>query len=424
MKMKVFVQDLVFGMYVSELDRSWLGTPFLFQGFLVETQDQIEQLQQCCVYVYVDLAQGVESLNSRQAPEAGVKNNAVKAPPRPTLAYVNDKPLKSAQTYGQDARTYPDRTTVKEELGDAGRARNKTQQLITSIIQDIRNERIMDVSKIKASIDEMVESIVRNPDALLLLTQLRDKDIDSYGQAVDVSIYLLAFGRHLGFPKEELRLLGMGGLLQDIGKLKLPLELLRKKDKFTPADYEMTESHVLYSVEILRKTPGISPAVIELVATHHERQDGSGYPRGLSGESIGALGSMAAIVDTFSALTRERPYASSVSPREALEVMSAWRGKYLHGGLLERFTQCIGIYPVGSLVELNTGEVAVVLAQNRIYHFKPRIIRILGPDKKPYDNPSVLDLYNDPVVVNDTPYQIRKSLEYGTYDIDPKQYYL
>ncbi len=422
MKMKVFTQELVFGMYVSELDRPWLDTPFLFQGLLLESQDQIEQLQQLCVYVYVDLEQGAEPLAPRRTPQANVKADGAKVPPRPTLAYVNDKPLKSAQT--QDARTYPDRRTVKEELGEAGRARTKTQQLITSIVQDIRNERIMDVSKIKASIDEMVESIIRNPDALLLLTQLRDKDADSYGQAVDVAIYLLAFGRHLGFPKEELRLLGVGGLLQDIGKLKLPVELLRKKDKFTAEEREIAESHVLYSVEILRKTPGIPPAVIELVATHHERQDGSGYPRGLSGESIGALGSMAAIVDTFSALTRERPYTNSVSPREALEIMSAWRGKYLHGGLLERFVQCIGIYPVGSLVELNTGEVAVVLSQNRIYHFKPKLIRILDPDKKPYDNPSVLDLYGDPVAMNDAPYQIRKSLEYGTYNIDPKQYYL
>lgn len=405
MKKKIFSEDVKFGMYISELDRPWLGTPFMFQGFLIDSQKQIEEVQSCCKYVFIDLTKGADASDLHQ--------NVSK----PTPGAID-------QPYLQGTRVYEQKTTVKEELGKASKARDHIHTLIATIMHDIRNERVLDVSKAKDAIDEMVESIIRNPDALLLLTQLRDKDAESYGQAIDTAVYLIAFGRDLGYPREQLNQLGMGGVLQDIGKVKLPTELLRKKDKYSEEEYSVSKSHVLHSVDILKKTYGVELEVIEMVETHHERQDGSGYPRGLSGVSIGTFGSMAAIVDTFNALTRERSYADQTSPREALEIMSAWRGKYLHGGLLERFVQCIGIYPVGSLVELNTGEVAVVLTQNRVQHFKPKIIRILNADKAPYKNPCILDLYTNPLTANQEPYQIRKSLEYGTYSIDPKEYYL
>jgi len=270
----------------------------------------------------------------------------------------------------------------------------------------------------------MVESIIRNPDALLLLTKLKDKDSYAYGHAIDVAIYVLAFGRHLGLPKDELNTLGMAGLLQDIGKMKLPSELLEKTEKLSAAEFDLIKTHVPQSVRILENSHGISPDIIEVVASHHERLDGSGYPKGLSGYSFGTFGNMAAIVDCFQALTSERPYAAPVPPYEALQMLYEWRGKYFRAALVEQFIQCIGIYPVGSLVELNTGEVGVVIGQNRVRRMKPRVMVILDPQKKPYKYPAVIDLVNDPKAFGDRPYAIKRGLEYGMYDIDPKEYYL
>lgn len=421
-------------MYVCELDRPWLGTPFLFQGFHIEYIQQIEELKHYCEYVYVDLSMGkvppvlgrstvVNKDGTSKRPASQFSERADQ-----TAFVANESQNRSAkgksQPYAQSVIIYDDKITVEEELKEAKQVFYNSQKLMSSLVQDIKNSHILDVGKVKYVIDSLTESVIRNPDALILLARLKDKDSNSYERALDVSVYLLAFGRQLGFPKEQLHILGMGGLLQDMGKMNLPSDLLDKKEKPSAAEYKVLRSHVLYSLDILNKMSGIPTEVMELVATHHERQDGSGYPNGLREGNIGIFGSMAAIVDCFSALTSSRPYAPTASPREALQILGGWKGKYLHGGLLERFIQCIGIYPVGSLVELNTGEVAIVLAQNKIYHLKPKIMIMLDPEKKPYKHPNILDLFKDPMAAGDKPYQIKRLLEHGMYGIDPKEYYL
>jgi HD-GYP domain-containing protein (c-di-GMP phosphodiesterase class II) len=291
-------------------------------------------------------------------------------------------------------------------------------------VQDIREGSDLDVTKAKKVLVGMVDSMVRNPDALLLLTRLKDKDSYTYGHAIDVSIYMLAFGRHLGFPKDQLNNLGMGGMLLDIGKMQLPQALLEKRGKLTATEFEMVKRHVEFGIETLQKTKNIPGMVMEIVASHHERQDGSGYPLGLDKSKIGMFGSMGAIVDCYDALVSDRPYASPLTSYDALQSLYAWKGKYFHEHLVEQFIQCLGIYPVGSLVELNTGEVGVVIAQNRVRRMKPRIMLILDSDKKPYKFPNMLDLLLEPKAVGDQPYQIKRALEAGMYGIDPKEYYL
>jgi HD-GYP domain-containing protein (c-di-GMP phosphodiesterase class II) len=235
---------------------------------------------------------------------------------------------------------------------------------------------------------------------------------------------MLAFGRHLGIPKDQLNALGMGGMLLDIGKVKLPTALLEAKGKLSAEEFELAKRHVAFGIEMLRGVPGIPAIVTEIVATHHERQDGSGYPQGLDKSRIGMFGSMAAIADCYDALTSERPYALPVTSYDALQMLYSWKGQYLHEQLVEQFIQCLGIYPVGSLVELNTGEVGVIIAQNRIRRMKPRIMLILDTRKQPYKFPNMLDLLHDPKAIGDQPYQIKRALEVGMYGIDPKEYYL
>lgn len=386
---KVSVQDLRLGMYVHDLDRPWIDTPFLFQGFHIESDSQIEDLRHYCKHVYI-LTPGEGELEETISVES----------------------------------VYQDKTTVEEELVTAKEIHARSNELIYELVQDIREGSDLDVTKAKKVLVGMVDSMVRNPDALLLLTRLKDKDSYTYGHAIDVSIYMLAFGRHLGFPKDQLNNLGMGGMLLDIGKMQLPQALLEKRGKLTATEFEMVKRHVEFGIETLQKTKNIPGMVMEIVASHHERQDGSGYPLGLDKSKIGMFGSMGAIVDCYDALVSDRPYASPLTSYDALQSLYAWKGKYFHEHLVEQFIQCLGIYPVGSLVELNTGEVGVVIAQNRVRRMKPRIMLILDSDKKPYKFPNMLDLLLEPKAVGDQPYQIKRALEAGMYGIDPKEYYL
>jgi HD-GYP domain-containing protein (c-di-GMP phosphodiesterase class II) len=270
----------------------------------------------------------------------------------------------------------------------------------------------------------MVDSVGRNPDALLWLTKLKTQDSYAYDHGIDVAIYMLAFGRHLGYPKESLHILGMSGLMQDIGKLKVRAEVLNKATKLSAAEFEEVKYHVNHSLEILRTTVDIPKDVLHVVSQHHERHDGSGYPRGLHGDQIHTYAYMAGIVDCFEALVSERPYAAAVSTHQALQQLNRWKGSSFHEALTEQFIQCIGIFPVGSLVELNTGDVAVVVGQNKIRRLKPKVMLLLDPGKQAYKYPIMLDLINDPVGTSEIPYQIKRDLPSGAYGIDPREYYL
>ena len=231
----------------------------------------------------------------------------------------------------------------------------------------------------------------------------------------------------MGFPREELALLGLAGLMLDIGKIKLPKELLAKTQLLTPAEHSLMKRHVGFGESILRSSPGISGTVIDIVSQHHEREDGSGYPHGLGHGAISVYGKMAAIVDVYRELTVPNLNSNSraYSSYDALQTMHDWAGKFFHPGLLEQFVQCIGIYPVGSLVELNTGEVAIVIAHSRVRRLRPRVMLILDPKKRPHSSPVMLDLINEPVSpMAGIRYEVTRGLEKGMYGIDPKDYYL
>jgi HD-GYP domain-containing protein (c-di-GMP phosphodiesterase class II) len=258
----------------------------------------------------------------------------------------------------------------------------------------------------------------------MLVVRLRHESEAAYDQAVSVAVNLLAFGRQIGLPRSELGLIGLAGLMLDIGMLQLPPELLKKDTPLTAAEHALMKRHVQFSVDMLRKTPGIPDRVIEIVGEHHERENGSGYPRGLPGTEVTVYGKMAAIVDCYRELTIGRPGRAAVSTYEALEIMHGWGGQFFHPMLMEQFIQCIGIYPVGSLIELNTGEVAIVVAHSRVRRLRPRIMIILDSKKKPYEKPRPLDMSLEPLNNAGTPYEIKRGLEHGMYGVNPEDYYL
>lgn len=459
MHSKVAVKDLKIGMFVADLDRPWIDTPFPIQGFLIEDKQQIAELQNACKVVTIDRARstGEEFRKSSTSwrPPAGKAAEEAKVSTRPEpvargkrrlggildalrgLLRGSDRDLPAdladlPSDYRRDSllpasvtvTIYPDTRSVEEEVAPARVAYERTSEVLGKLADDVWAGQPVEVDRVQEVVDEMVESMVRNPDALMWVARLREKDITTYAHGLQVAVYLVAFGRHLGFPRAELAQLGTIGLLLDIGKIRLPRELLEKQGRLTLAEFEMVKSHVALGLEILSSTPNWPPEVIEGIAQHHERMNGSGYPLGLRGEKIGIFGRMAGIGDCFAALTKSRPYAEAVSSYEALRSITSWGGDYFHAPLTEQFVQAIGVFPVGSLVELSTGEVAVVVSHNKVRRLKPRVLLLTSPDKTLSDYPVMVDLLYDPLLGGEEPAFIRRSLPTGAYGLDPRDNYL
>jgi HD-GYP domain-containing protein (c-di-GMP phosphodiesterase class II) len=258
---------------------------------------------------------------------------------------------------------------------------------------------------------------------MALLMKLQERNGATLSRAVEISVLMTIFGRFLQLPQERLEILGMLGLLQDVGKLKLPTELAARGPT-SPEEVELYRSHVSHSVRILSDTPGVPPELPGLASLHHERFDGSGYPRGLRGDAIAFAGLIAGIVDAFDTYTAPKPFGENLSPAKALSMIYKGRGKEFHPALVEQFIQCIGVFPVGSVVELNSGEVAIVIAQNMVRRMQPRIMVVKdaqGNRLMPY---KMLDLMKEPKLRPDEPYRIHRSLEYDSVKIDPRELFL
>ncbi|HET9699800.1 MAG TPA: HD domain-containing phosphohydrolase [Burkholderiales bacterium] len=408
-KIKVAIHELKPGMFVCELDRPWLETPYLLQGVYISGAGEIEELARYCRFVYVDPEKSQRDVAARL--RAGSGNS------------IAPDHLKAPRYRHPNAVEYKDTATVEQELGPAKEIRANIRDLLTNLEQDIRSDRVLDRERLSEAVENMTDSIIRNPDALFLLTKLREADNESYGRALDVAIYVLAFGRHLGFPKAELQTMGMGGLLLDVGKTRLPHGLLAKRGPLSGEEHKLMKTHVQHSMDILAKSQWVPRALLDMVLTHHERQDGSGYPRGLRGPQIGIYGKIAGIADCYEDLTTQQPFAPALAPSAALRVLEEWKARLFQEDLIEEFIQCIGMYPVGSLVELNTGEVAVVMSNNRVHRLKPRVMALLDPRKQRLREPLMLDL-GAATRAGGPEVAIAQGLQRGAFGINPAEYYL
>jgi putative nucleotidyltransferase with HDIG domain len=420
MRKKVAVRDLKIGMYVSGLDRPWIETPFLFQGFPIQTEKELAELRRHCQYVYVDTEQEVRLKPRKKTTETASK-------PLQFEEDEHDKRLKQeilakfAVGHLHTPR-YLDKTTLEEELPQARLIEVETKNVIYSIMDDVRLGHSIDTAAAKKVVSDMVESIIRNPDALVCLNQLKDKDEYTALHSLRVCILALAFGRHLEFSIDELNVLGVGALLHDIGKMKVPNEILNKPGKLTEREFELMKSHVPRGVEILEQTKGIFGASIEVARSHHERFDGSGYATGLKGDQIGFYGQIGAIVDCYDAITSDRAYHTGLSAHDSLRKLYEWRHKDFHPLLIEQFIQCMGIYPIGSVVEMSTGSIGVVVSVNRLRRLKPRVALVLDSEKRPFTPTKIIDLMSQPADSHGKAVEIRVVLPAGTFGINPADY--
>lgn len=409
MDRKVSTACLKVGMYVSKLDRPWVQTPFLIQGFHIKDEKEISSLVTYCDFVFIDPALGEDADVYLDIP------NVPKAQPRQRLSTNNQ--VEAILDMEKKVFDYVDKSTTIEELPEAKQALDKASECVARIVEHDLKKGKLDIATVNNAVEPILESMIRNSDAFMWLSKMRKYDAYSYEHSVQNCALGIAFGRHLGLSKKSLNTLAIGLLLMDVGKIRLPKDLLSKSEPLTPAEMEIMRKHVAFSVDILRNTKGINEHVINIALTHHERYDGSGYPNGLVGVQTPAYGRMAAIIDCYDAMITETPYRKAVSEHKALQSIYNLRNKYFQQELVELFMQCMGVYPTGSLVELSTGAVGAVLSQNAQQKLRPKIVLILDEEKRPYKKRRVFDLAKQ----NDIPVHISKSLENNAYGVDMKQ---
>ncbi len=495
MLFKLGTQDLMVGMFVAELDRPWLDTPFLMQGFLIRTPDHVETVRQHCSYVYIDPersdADVLPGLQARQpahrpamassgAPASGSSGKVVDLTHRRPggddlsdtgrfmrMAQSGDGPATPAQAstaaadlgqsvgaakrvikavFGKRSSDEPlhapvrhefippsvklvahrETRTIAKEFNNALQIFDDAKYAMNRMVADILAGKPLALDNTEAVIGEVVDSMLRNADALMWVAMRKQQDATLYGHGIRAAVYLVSLGRHLGLPRNYLLRLGMLGALLDIGKTGLPLAILAKTGELTDHQFELIRGHVHKGLELMKDAPGLHKDVVEGIAQHHEREDGSGYPNGLAGDEISLFGRMAAIVDTFVALTNERPYAETMAPYAAFRKITEWSRTLFHAPLTEQFIQAIGAFPVGSIVELSSGEAAVVVHQNRTQRLKPQILVVCGPDKAPLRKPYRLDLLEQEKKArkNAEPPRIARGLPSGSHGIDERHFKL
>lgn len=361
---KMHVGELRIGMYVAKLDRDWLDTPFIMQGFLLEDTEDIDIVSEYCEYVWVDTA------------------------PQKASAYSSDV---GTATSVPRSRFQP-QTDVKEEQRKMVSAFRAARRETKSMLANIRLGEAINTDQAKETVRDCVQSIIRHPDALMWMARIRDEREYTAEHSLNVCILAVAFGRQLGMDELDLEKLGLCGLLHDVGKMRVPLEILNKQAPLTDKEMRMMKAHTVHGRNLLMSTPSIYAGAIDTAYSHHERMDGNGYPRKISGNGVSFFTRVIAIVDAYDAMTADRCYSRAKTSTEALKIIYEARGTQFDEQLALKFIQTIGLYPPGSIVELYTGEVGIVLESNQTFRHLPRVILLLDEHKNKRTKESIIDL--------------------------------
>ncbi len=429
---KVATTDLDVGMYVSGLDRPWLETPFATQGFMIESREDIGRLQKFCQSVFIDVrrsqkAGGGERLEvrPRAAPARGAERADSKGEGREKKA-AKDRPRVSMENIfkGRPLAPYHDDSGWEDEHPRAQIAMNTLIGDVDDLFEQVSAGEKLNIIKLRKSVEPVVESITRNPDACLWVARLKKHDNYTYQHSLSAAMWSVSLGRQVGLPRRDLRSLAMGCMLMDIGKLRVDPKLLQARRELNTEEAAHVASHVEHGMEILQECGILNQDVVDMVAHHHERYDGSGYPNGLKQDRIPVFARIAGIVDTYDALTSTRNYAPPVAPSDAIKLLYEARDEDFQAELVEAFIQAIGIYPAGTLVELTSGEVGVVVAEYRTRRLRPKVMLLLDANKNRLSMSRVIDLQDELAAAGVASRRIKASLEPDAYGIDLTRVFL
>jgi len=401
MRRRIFIDQLKIGMTVEKLDRSWLATPFLRHRFRITSSEQIQQLH----------ASGVQQLDV-EADGADLDSGSL----MPAMPAEAEPPQPIAPPLEPEPSTIP----FAEELPAARQVYKAAKLIIQQAMEDVRMGRALNMEAVSEVVENMSDSILRNPDALTSLTRLKQFDEYTFFHSVNTSALALSVGRHLGYERVPLLQLGTGVLLHDIGKTLIPVEILNKPGRYEAGEFEIMKQHALRGAEILANTTGLNDMFLKPTLEHHERIDGTGYPHRRSKADISQFGLIAAIVDIYDAVTSDRCYHKGKTPHDTLQMLYKLGAQgHVDGTLVQQFVQVVGVYPVGSCVLLNTGETAIVKQFNHQAPIRPLVVLITDEAGHHRSTPHDLDLAAE---LRQEKQTIASILDPATLGIDPRTY--
>jgi len=354
-EVKLPSDSLEIGMHVTRLDRPWTEVPVLMQGLTIETPDDIDMLRDHCVYVYIE----IEKEFWLELSKGSIEQKEEKAYPG-----------------------FRENKDIHEELPKAKFTFDKARDQVDEVLESISNGESFDMDSSRKAIQYCVSSIMRNANALLWLTQVKDQDRYTAEHSLRVGILAIAFGRFLDFDEPELELLGLCGMLHDVGKVKIPDEILNKPARLTRIEFDIMKEHAPLGKDILLDQVGVDQLIIDTAHYHHERIDGKGYPEQLNASFLHKYVRMISIVDVYDAITSARPYKVGSPAFDALKILFSERGKHFDDELVEAFIRMVGIYPPGTLVEMTNGEVGIIVSANANSRLRPKVELVLTADKK------------------------------------------
>jgi len=383
-------------MFVSDIDRDWGDTNFLLQGFTLEDQEDIESVKSQCEYVYVDFPS--EDLYKRFRAKATVST---------TLKDKFNRELGNS---------------VQAEIKPAAKAYKKSRNLMKGVLERVMLGEDFELAAVKEQVKECVQSIIRNENAMLMMTLIKHKDEYTAEHCLNVGIMAIAFAKFLGFEQEALEDIGLAGMLHDIGKVKVPDSILNKPGKLTDDEMTAMRDHARLGYEILLKKKDISPVAIDVAYTHHEQLSGGGYPRGLSEQQISQNARIVTIVDAFDAITSDRCYDNSRPIMDAYKILMQYRDTHFDAKLVTRFIEWRGIYPPGSIVEMENGEVGIVVSTNPRYKLRPKVLLVLDELKKKRGKERIIDMSKLDLDASAQTYRIIKAVQNRAFGIDLQEY--
>ncbi|WP_153116864.1 HD-GYP domain-containing protein [Rhodocyclus tenuis] len=371
---KIRVEQVRVGMYVHDFNAGWLDHPFARNRMKIASDEELHKLAASGIReIFIDTARGVDVAD---------------APTREEAAAATEVSLLALDTAPRSAV----RVALADELTRAKSVFAEGTRAIRTVMEDARLGRQLEIEAMSPVVEKIAASIIRNSNAMMSMRRLKHLDDYTYLHSVAVCTMLAAFARELDMELADIHSMALGGLLHDIGKARVSAAILNKPKRLTEKEFIHVKSHVVLGADMLRQMPGVPPLAFAVLELHHERFDGTGYPQALSGEQISVAGRMAAIVDVYDSITSERCYQAAISPAEAIRKLFEWSHHHFDSQLVQRFVRSVGIYPVGTLVRLESGRLGIVVEQRESSLLTPVVRVIFDARRNYYIPPENVDL--------------------------------
>jgi putative nucleotidyltransferase with HDIG domain len=373
---KISVEHLCLGMHLHEFCGSWMEHPFWRTKFVLKDPSDLASIRASSIKeVWIDVVKGADTVEgvSREASEAEVEREL-------------------SEAAAAEAPVAQQRVSMRDEAARAARICAKSKQAVVSMFQEARMGNAVSAEDCAPLVEEISNSVARNPGALISLARLKTADDYTYMHSVAVCALMIALARQLKLDEQQTRQAGLAGLLHDLGKAMVPNEVLNKPGKLTDEEFAIVKKHPEYGHEALLQGSGVSDIALDVCLHHHEKVDGSGYPHKLKGEEISLFAKMGAVCDVYDAITSNRPYKAGWDPAESLRKMAEWAKGHFDEAIFQAFVKSVGIYPVGSLVRLETGRLGVVIEQSEKSLLAPKVKVFFSTKSNVRIRPEEIDL--------------------------------